>query len=534
MNNNDDDNNKKAAPNQLQPQNDIDETTMAMALEALTAMKSTNCNENESENAGHQAVAAAETVDGVPLEDIFETAKLISSLTLPFERIDLSNVHQMPEDLSSFDPRIVDSVKKTIDFRKMKSKEQHVPFRRNCGRLSPNPKVFAAATSPDAALLILIQWRYKSQEEQKKLNERYWEDTDTDERRQYNEHLRVLMNIPKETRGGGEVGDIVDGKILVGNGDWVTLERYAEIERLKKDAKNRVQNAVALIQAAKESGRLRDLEQMCHTAYVDENNKPPVRSVTDYSREIREAVDNVKLAAERLDAHGSYENYHGLKHALEHLKRLSPGWSFDYKYKDPVPPALGGNTIPLVSSYECKTSTCSGHICTGDKLQLQDCLKTMVAMGFSLHSVVIVPLHAQWYEDHKVPLPSDEEFELALSTGDILRCKKETRRDKHVTNDHCVVKDEGTIVSKPVINRDKGRYTFCLRGNNYLYVSMAICYAFHGPPPDGNGWDVDHINRDTLDNRPENLRWAKNKRKGEQAMNQGPKDLVEMNKHFEN
>ena len=124
MNNNDDDNNKKAAPNQLQPQNDIDETTMAMALEALTAMKSTNCNDNDSENAGQQAVAAAETVDGVPLEDIFETAKLISSLTLPFERIDLSNVHQMPEDLSSFDPRIVDSVKKTIDLRKMKLRQE--------------------------------------------------------------------------------------------------------------------------------------------------------------------------------------------------------------------------------------------------------------------------------------------------------------------------------------------------------------------------------------------------------------------------
>lgn len=529
MNNNDDDNSKMAAPNQLQPQNDIDETTMAMALEVFTSMENSRCNNNESENT-NQAAAADGTVCGVPIAILLDAFDYMSTLTIPNDHIDLSKVHQLPEDLSSFDPRIVDSVKKTIDFRNWESTEQHVPLRRNCGKRHPNPRVFAEATSPDAALLILIQWRYKPQEEQKELNEKYLADTDTDERNQYKEQLRVLMNIPKETKKkAAKMGDIVDGKIMVGGGNWVTLERYAEIEQLKQDAKNRIQNAVALIKAANESGRLRDLEQMYHTAYVDENNKPPVRSISD-SREIREAVDNVKLIAERLEGHSSYENYHGLKNALKHVESLSPGWKFDAKYQHPVPPVLEGSTIPLVSSKLCKASTCSGHICKGDKLQLQDCRKAMVAMGFSLHpSVLIVPLSKRWYEDQKVPLPNDGEFELALSTGDILRCERETKQN--VMKKHCHLKDEVMITSAKV-TRD-GRYQFCLRNNNCLQVSMAICYAFHGPPPDGNGWDVDHINRDTLDNRPENLRWGKNKKGGEQAMNKEFGDLLVMNEHFE-
>lgn len=37
-------------------------------------------------------------------------------------------------------------------------------------------------------------------------------------------------------------------------------------------------------------------------------------------------------------------------------------------------------------------------------------------------------------------------------------------------------------------------------------VHRLVCLAFHGLPP-GDDYEVDHINRDKNDSRPENLRW---------------------------
>lgn len=45
-----------------------------------------------------------------------------------------------------------------------------------------------------------------------------------------------------------------------------------------------------------------------------------------------------------------------------------------------------------------------------------------------------------------------------------------------------------------------------IRYKNY-FVHILVCTAFHGPRPTPKH-QVDHINRDRFDNRPENLRWV--------------------------
>jgi HNH endonuclease len=52
-------------------------------------------------------------------------------------------------------------------------------------------------------------------------------------------------------------------------------------------------------------------------------------------------------------------------------------------------------------------------------------------------------------------------------------------------------------------------YAVMYRGKNYK-VHRLICEAFHGPPT-FDGAIVLHLNEDSSDNRPENLRWGTQK-----------------------
>lgn len=52
-----------------------------------------------------------------------------------------------------------------------------------------------------------------------------------------------------------------------------------------------------------------------------------------------------------------------------------------------------------------------------------------------------------------------------------------------------------------------GGYCETRFNGKFVYVHRLICEAFHGPCPPGKT-EVDHINRNRSDNRPENLRWT--------------------------
>lgn len=76
---------------------------------------------------------------------------------------------------------------------------------------------------------------------------------------------------------------------------------------------------------------------------------------------------------------------------------------------------------------------------------------------------------------------------------------------------------EDGAVWVPARGPGKGHWTFgCRKPDGYFVVGIArkrllvhrlICEAFHGLcPPDRT--DVDHLDRDPANNRPENLRWC--------------------------
>ena len=78
-----------------------------------------------------------------------------------------------------------------------------------------------------------------------------------------------------------------------------------------------------------------------------------------------------------------------------------------------------------------------------------------------------------------------------------------------------------------IFNIERGKYlTGSFSGNGYLrsniknksgkgyvtvYHHVLVCKAFHGEKPLGQRITVDHIDRDKLNNKPENLRWCEQK-----------------------
>lgn len=67
----------------------------------------------------------------------------------------------------------------------------------------------------------------------------------------------------------------------------------------------------------------------------------------------------------------------------------------------------------------------------------------------------------------------------------------------------------GGVATFGVWNKTDERFTYHLRGRN-IKVAVAVCEAFHGPKPFPKAVAM-HIDEDARNNKPENLKWAKQK-----------------------
>lgn len=98
---------------------------------------------------------------------------------------------------------------------------------------------------------------------------------------------------------------------------------------------------------------------------------------------------------------------------------------------------------------------------------------------------------------------------------------RSTPREIPGTDGRAVAYEDGTIeidghkISGGV--RPNGYLSQWFPGRGTLYLHRAICDAFHGEKP-GREYEVDHVNRDRLDNRPSNLRWMTWEENGERRV----------------
>ena len=93
---------------------------------------------------------------------------------------------------------------------------------------------------------------------------------------------------------------------------------------------------------------------------------------------------------------------------------------------------------------------------------------------------------------------------------------KPSRDGTSVSNMQRFKNDKGHIYV-PKLNSGNQYVAVKIKGKRLLFHRL-VCEAFHGPMPVEGGHTVDHIDRNPLNNTPENLRWATRQ---EQRANQG-------------
>lgn len=86
-------------------------------------------------------------------------------------------------------------------------------------------------------------------------------------------------------------------------------------------------------------------------------------------------------------------------------------------------------------------------------------------------------------------------------------------RGMHLNSSGCIVMPTGRVCHGNAPQSCSGGYRritlYWKNGKDYTQVLYArvVCWLTYGPPPSLE-YEVDHINRDRLDDRPENLRWV--------------------------
>ena len=104
---------------------------------------------------------------------------------------------------------------------------------------------------------------------------------------------------------------------------------------------------------------------------------------------------------------------------------------------------------------------------------------------------------------------------------------KPSRDGTFVSNQQRFKNDKGHI-TVPKLNSGHQYIRVQIKGKKLLFHRV-VCEAFHGKKPLEGGHTVDHIDRNPLNNTPENLRWATrqeqraNQAEGEERKSSAPK-----------